>query len=73
MKKLPFEVVQIDQDLDPTATWGDYATFDEARDVFNALVNDKPDDADHGFAVRHHNKSVLINPPAGTTTKVVKP
>lgn len=70
MKRLPFEVVQIDQDFDPTATWGQYATFEEARDVFNALVNDKPDDAEHGFAVRHHNKSVMINPPAGTAVKV---
>jgi len=72
MKRQPFEVVQIDHDFDPVASWGDYATFEEARDVFHALVVDKAEDAEHGFAVRHHNRSVLINPPTGAKFKRVE-
>lgn len=63
MKKLPFEVVEIDLDLDPIATWGQFATYAEALEVFNALVDEKTDEG-KGFALRHHNKNTVINPPA---------
>lgn len=68
----PYEVLQIDQDWDPAASWGDFDTFDEAHEAFSALVAEKPDDAEHGYVVRHNGRDVAINPPRGVTVKVIR-